>query len=1147
MTVTTRKLSERMYPTPQFDESGGMHGELGTNMRSAIGIPGQVNRHLRNNIGTSSEIVGEDRLRNFQRYITNTQLSSRDGVATRVTTTYPPPVLQMPPPPPPLPPLLPPPMPPPLPGMYNFPPAPTAVSAPQVMDPGATSRPVVSGNALTFNAVSGYVSYGYYAIATPVQPQQPAPIRYLPPSVPTPPSPQSEPTATDPVLSRDVNRPADVLDSLRHDSLVSRLVESAQGAVHYVRNRSATQLVRGISETRIQNSPHGSNFSSQSRNEVAGKTNTKPVVRRLSMDEQRIRHSPDVQAVRYIQPEDEECLHLNNVRGQDTQQGRRHAHRASNISAATIPPNSSDKRGGTTCDWQHASTTPTDVEQITQSGVGRNGIHIPDETTNARGATQPGKRVRGKQVYGPDEDETVSALNLNSARKSEHSRQNRQNVIEISREIKTPSISLSRPSKFDRSPPVSTPSPSVEFLNNPVVHTHPPPPLRQMKRRRSSLHDSRAAPLSKGSCDKIPRLDNPPHSVSPHERRQPGVAKSPVAVDGPSARSDGYGDHISGGSYSAYSSPEQKPTVSCGSVGDEEETAMAFNSMGEDNEDTPIGTLHVRNARSYGSSYASDAYSGSPNGLAGNSAVSSERDDLSLPDRHQRCVTKDPDVTYPEVSRDFGGIPSTSVSDLLQVWDFVSNFCKSLKLTPFPLYHLEQAVVYGARCSILDSCILRLVRTAMSDPGLVSDLGIEDNVVRAVQNSAQKSHNAVWTVLEHLPQMLQFESPDFDADDDFLQDTVTLLRKGGKSAFFNKIDTAGRLRVLRELVDYACMADVLRECVTDSLEHVEEEKKKGREEFTLNRKRIEAQIKQLRQDVFDHKIKHGLTDQAEEGMTATETAFVSTDSIPDTPGVSGHSSSRENGQQLLDRHSNHQDSKRNESVAIEADETTATATSGPTALSRQEKRMQSAREQQERDKRKSAIRELDALEDRLERARASLRALKKSRIMLYTRELNNGQNVGPDGSPEASKVGSGVGNGNVVRTRRKFAVEEPEDPVRTHALGEDRLGRRYWFLDGCGRIWIEDVPSNEWSALVTTDGVDALLKWLNPVRENEQVLHANITHRLQDITNEMNTESVMRSLEKKSRGHMTRSNKKANKKGSTSSAPNFLNYRNTER
>lgn len=1143
-----------MYPTFQFDKHGGMHNGIRSNASSVRRLPGQTTRHFQNNAGTSSEIVDDDINQSFQQSIPNT-LVPRQGPVTHRVTTRNPQILQMPtppppPPPPPLPSMLPPPLPPPLPAMYNYPQGATVVSTPEVVDLDSATRSTVPGDALTFNVMPGYISYGYYAYTTPTQPQRSAPLRYLPASIPPPPPPPSVPMPIDATQSQDANCSDDVLDSLRHDPLVSRLVKSVRG-VHYVRNRGDTPAVRETPVTRIQKTSDKSNLKVQLSKDIAETANKVAVEMQRAKSERReglMRDDQDVGDIRPIVSANEDHPRMNNVEGQAVQQFRSDA-TANRISSASAkaPLCLSDGKGQISCDWQQPPTALAIAEKGCQDGRGVSMTHAPDSVINTEETTESGKRVCRTQVYKRYLNATV--LNLNDARKSEGSRQNRQNGHEISRTFRTPSVPFTHPSpsNFDSSPSVSTPSSSAVLSKNTIAHKHPKPSTpRHMKRHRSlSVHHSNSRPDSSRSCDKAPRRGNPLHSVSVHERQQSEDVNSPVAVHGPSTGCDGYSDDANVGIYSDYSSPEQKAAASCGSVRGGEGTPVASNTM-EDIEEVHVGTLDMHKAHSYGSPYTSDAYSASPSGLAGNSGVSSEYDGPSHHEHDQERITKDPDFSYPEVSRDFCGIPSTSVPDLLQVWDFVSNFCKSLKVTPFPLYHLEKAVVHGARCSILDTCILRLVRTAMSDPGLVADLGVADSVIRAVQSGAQKPYTAVTTVLEHLPQLLQFESPDFDADDDFLQKTVSILSKGGKGAFFDKIDAAGRLRVLRELVDYACMADVLRECVTDSLEHVEEEKKKAREEFTASRKRIEAQIRQLRQRVLDHKEKHGLIDQMEEGATATESALVSTDRLTNTSGVSGFSGNHENREQLLDQDLDPQNLNHKDTVVIHLDEPEA-KTSSPVTLSRKEKRLQSAKEQQERDKRKNAIRELDSLEDQLERARANLRALKKSRIILYTRELNSGHDNGVVGTPEMNKATGGAGNGTPVRTRRKFAIEEPEDPVRTHALGYDRDGRRYWFLDGCGRVWIENSLSNEWCALVTVESVHALLKWLNPQRENEQVLHANITHRLQDISNEMKSESWLKSSENRSREHPTRSQKKVNKGGSASSTSNFLNYRNTER
>lgn len=495
----------------------------------------------------------------------------------------------------------------------------------------------------------------------------------------------------------------------------------------------------------------------------------------------------------------------------------------------------------------------------------------------------------------------------------------------------------------------------------------------------------------------------------------------------------------------------------------------------------------------------------------------------------QRSV-RDPKVSFPKVSKDFSGVPSTSVSHLLTIWDFTNNFAKTLKLSPFRLRHLEQAVSLSSPCTLIEACILRLVNTIISDTTLVADLGISSDIIEEIHNCGQKLTTDASTVLKHLPNLLQHEACNADSDHPLLL-IVNKLKGSGSSPFFTKVDTAGRLVVLRQLVDYASMSDVLRECVTDSLEHIEEEKRKGREKFTLNRKRTERLIQELQQKIIDHRVEHCLSDEtfANPNERPADLVSVNIDTTPGTPVTNGTNISKDIDLLSMTTSGN----KSPDAVKKDKNE----ASSMFTTLSRAESRIHAAKERQKREQHLKAIRDLHVLEDRLEKSKADLRALRKSRILRRKQDNESKTNDIKDRTDMLSRLDSDTNS-----TKSQF-----EDPVRTCPLGEDRHGRRYWFLPGCGRLWIEDILSNEWSALVTADAVNALLRWLNLTRPNEYVLHLNVKRCLQDILCDISNDLKLDDAEGGGHGSSERRSKKRGSNAHGNVNPAFLNYRNKER
>lgn len=1135
-----------MSPTHRSNSQSNMQDDSTTNDRSTVDVAGRMKDRIRANAGSTQGASSNNKLRNYRLYSNNMQATSRGSSFQKDTTLsrgagrfLPPP----PPSPPPLPPALSPPAPPPLPPTthdFSQRSAVSPISTPGLagLRSGSVFAPT---DAITFNVFPGCDSYGRYT-----QPVQNA-RRTSPHPPERPPHINSRPCAPVVPNSRDARLRASSSfgfrpDLLALDPISSRIVRTADGTVRYIRP-SPDMLVRCHSSD-----PYRKKSSFENSPEMRPRTITRFIPTKLeTLDHSRMGKNSVLGVDAHTAPRDVparvDSRRQNEVNRLSRQQYQPDAvlDRVS-VKTLKVSTNSRDEKKEMLSSRHGTHSTVRPGVQEGPSGGSRIGTvtgyaSSPTVITAAQSATC----ARNTQVFQNHGNGTDRPSNLNGAGKSHANCQNLQKDVDLTREFRLPSTPRRRSvaSKYSRLPPISsTPSPRLSFSDNPVLRQNPATPTRQMKRRRSlSPHDICARRVSRPPCVKDIRLAEPPRPSPPRGMRQSHQTPSPMIVNQPSLDPSAHGG--SGGSASSghLDSAKRKGVASSKTVPKTKGTAMAHDSHGK-TKHVRNGTLDTSKVPTNDSPYTSDGYSATPDVPGYNSAVSSERNGSPHPGQKLIQVFEDPAVPFPDVSRDFSGIPTSSVSDLLQVWDFVSSFFKTLGLTSFPLRHFEKALVHGEQCSLLDACVVRLVRSITRDPGLVADLKIKSEVVRAVQSGGNKPA-ATWTVLKLLPEILQCDSA-AGSEDDSLQHTISVLKTGGRDAFFTKIDAAGRLRVLCELVHHVSMADNLRECVMDSLEYMEEDKKKAREEYTASRKRLESQIRQLRQDIIDHKLKHGLSDQAEAGTTAAGSALVSTDSIPGTPVVSSLSANRESAEP-------NQDAARNDPIIVDTDEVVK-VTSRPIPLSRKERRIQSAMEERARERRKKAVRDLDLLEDRLEQARGSLRTLKNSRVVQQTRDLTSGQIVGNGSTPEKCGATSGAKDGNTVRTRRTFALEESEDPVRTLPLGEDRLGRQYWFLDGCGRIWIEEVDSNEWHAITTVDNLEALLKWLNPERDNERSLHAILTRKMGDIKHEMTTEAMLIAAEKRSEGHPTRSQTRSAKGASStgSAVTNFLNYRNTE-
>lgn len=414
--------------------------------------------------------------------------------------------------------------------------------------------------------------------------------------------------------------------------------------------------------------------------------------------------------------------------------------------------------------------------------------------------------------------------------------------------------------------------------------------------------------------------------------------------------------------------------------------------------------------------------------------------ETSTEEGDQRTLhVEDPDEPYPQTFQEFSGIPPTAIGDLLQLWEFVSSFSKTLRLSSFKLRHLEQAIVCTERSTLLDACLTRLVQGILADNGLVDELGVSDDLVKKLTSKGTK--NVATLILAALPDILSYESD--EVDDNFLHCTVERLASSSdKWAFYRLLDPAGKLRIFRELVNYTAMTDLLRECVADTMEHAEEERKKAKEENAANRKRLEQQIREHKAELLQYRIKYSLVESP--GDTQKEKA--------------------EDGEKANNEGEN-----------------------GNLPLSRKQKLLAAKKEKKDVEERRVIERGAEAIIAKIEKDRAALKTLKNLR-------LRNRTSIS---AREGELFDESIAAPSMPFTSRH------DDPVRSHPIGTDRDGRCYWFFEGSGRVWIEDTKGSEWCTLNDKTGLEVLLRWLSPHRKEENELRGYIKSRLDFIGTEM--------------------------------------------
>lgn len=474
------------------------------------------------------------------------------------------------------------------------------------------------------------------------------------------------------------------------------------------------------------------------------------------------------------------------------------------------------------------------------------------------------------------------------------------------------------------------------------------------------------------------------------------------------------------------------------------------------------------------------------------------------------------------------GVPKESAGELLVVWDFVKNFAAILKVSPgsVDLSAFERALAGVGDRDWLDAVVVRLVFCILGDRELVKELDFDREVsegLLAVRPKRKLGKAEVRKVFEALPEFLSYEPDEVDADDRRLISIVEKLRLE-VDGFYTQCSAADRVRICRELVDYACMADSLLECVQDSLDHAAEEQKKVRDEIVANRRKLEAQLKCLRDELKEYREKHGLLTTAtapepatlEEGSApgagaiqlaggsgpgevaavrkdneekADESAKANTDSLPDAA-LSGRKP----------------DELAAPSITI-ADEPDEAGEERGANLSRKQK-LEAAKEERRAE---MLLREVErgeeTIEQKVEKTRIALKASRSVRLRPPRETLKKGESLAvlqqpasrPRSSmaPAAHRVGVGEERSTTLAAPpRKVRLANPyiedDDPVRTYPLGMDRARRGYWFFPDIGRLWIEDTTSSTWTYIADKEALVQLAAWFSPKYDTEVALAASL-------------------------------------------------------
>lgn len=471
------------------------------------------------------------------------------------------------------------------------------------------------------------------------------------------------------------------------------------------------------------------------------------------------------------------------------------------------------------------------------------------------------------------------------------------------------------------------------------------------------------------------------------------------------------------------------------------------------------------------------------------------------------------------------GVPKESVGELLVVWDFVKNFAAILKVSPgsVDFSSFERALAGAGDRDWLDAVVVRLVFCILGDGELVQELDFDRELsegLLAVRPKRKLGKAEVRKVFEALPEFLSYEPDEVDADDTRLASIVETLRLG-VDGFYTQCSAADRVRICKELVDYASMADALLECVQDSLDHAAEEQKKVRDEIVANRRKLEAQLKGLRDELKEYREKHGLLTNA-----APQSAALGEVSAPGAGAIQlavGSGPGELAGERMDNEEKTDESAKANAGSAADAalsgrkpgelaaaskrvaDESEEAGEEKGAYLSRKQK-LEAAKEERRAE---MLLREVErgeeAIEQKVEKTRVALKASRSVRLRPPRETLKKSESLAvlqpPASRPRSSmatashRAGEGRST-SVAAPSRKVRLANPDieddDPVRTYPLGMDRARRGYWFFPDIGRLWIEDTTNSSWTYIAGKEALVQLAAWFSPKHDSEVALAASL-------------------------------------------------------
>ncbi|TVU29702.1 hypothetical protein EJB05_21281, partial [Eragrostis curvula] len=152
----------------------------------------------------------------------------------------------------------------------------------------------------------------------------------------------------------------------------------------------------------------------------------------------------------------------------------------------------------------------------------------------------------------------------------------------------------------------------------------------------------------------------------------------------------------------------------------------------------------------------------------------------------------------PPLATDFR-VPRYSVGDLLMVWDFCMSFGRLLKLSPFSLTDLENAICHK------ESNVLLVEMHAAIFHLLIKDEGDYFNILK---NKKRKLKVSLVKWAEYLCDFLEMSKSEEFAGN------ISTVRRG----YYGLIDSDIKLKILRELVDEAVTTSAIREILSERVD-----------------------------------------------------------------------------------------------------------------------------------------------------------------------------------------------------------------------------------------------------------------------------------------------------------------------------------------